>query len=248
MAEEMEENAAQRSISVIIPALNEADLIAATLGRLSGSAAVEVILVDGGSSDNTVEIATQMGAEILVGPANRAQQQNLGAHSAKGSILLFLHADTALPGDFADQIRATLAKPGISAGAFRFRLDSAGWEMALVERMVAIRCRMFGLPYGDQAIFTSRETFNRVGRFADLPVMEDFDLVRRLKKIGRIELADGSAITSARRWREEGVWWMTLKHQLCILGYYLRIPTPLLARLRASKDTRAWTHNGPARW
>ncbi len=221
-----------RPISIIIPVLNEAEQISSTLRQLSGADVTEIIVVDGGSSDATVQIAESLGAQVLRGPASRGEQQNLGAASAVGEILLFLHADTRLPEDCAEQVRSTLAKPGTIAGAFRFSLDASGCRIGLVERMVSIRCALFALPYGDQALFMSRDAFEQVGRFANLPVMEDFDLVRRLKRLGRVQIAEGAAVTSARRWREHGVWRVTWRHQLCILGYFLRISPAKLARLR----------------
>ena len=220
------------SISVIIPTLNEEGCIAATLKRLRSADLSEVIVVDGGSADGTVRIAEDMGAITLSTSAGRGRQQNLGAERSSGDILLFLHADTTLPSDFPSHVRGTLATPGTSAGAFQFRLDTDGWGLALVERMVALRCAVFAMPYGDQAIFTTREAFELAGRFKDLPVMEDFDLIRRLKRIGRVRLAPTAAVTSARRWRREGVLLATLKHQVCILGYYLGVRPELLARLR----------------
>ena len=228
----------RESISVIMPVLNEEERIGAAIRRLRGSSVEEVIVVDGGSDDRTVEIARAMGAVVLGEAANRGRQQNAGAERAAGKILLFLHSDTTLPRGFADQVRATLAKPGVSAGAFRFRLDAARWDLRLVERAVALRCRLFRLPYGDQAIFVSAEVFERAGRFAELPVMEDFDLVRRLRKLGRVELADGEAVTSARRWIREGLWRVTWTHQLCILGYYLRVSPERFLRLRGGPHGR----------
>lgn len=225
------------AISVVIPALNEEAHIGACIDRLAGSDIAEVIVVDGGSADDTVPIAKSKGAQVLSGPANRGRQQNIGAQHAKGAILLFLHADTALPRGFADQVRATLSCGKVSAGAFRFRLDKRERVLRLVEWMVAARCRLFGLPYGDQAIFVSREMFDRAGRFANLAAMEDFDLLLRLKRLGRVALADGVAVTSARRWRREGVWRLTLKHQMCILGYYLRIAPERLARWRNARES-----------
>ena len=228
----MQQSTQPRPISIVIPALDEAEQIGTTLQNLDGAGAAEVIVVDGGSSDTTVQVAESLGAHVLKGPANRGKQQNLGAASAVGEILLFLHADTRLPEDFAAQVRSTLAKPGTIAGAFRFSLDASGRRIGLVERMVSIRCALFALPYGDQALFMSRDAFEQVGRFANLPVMEDFDLVRRLKRLGRVRIAEGASVTSARRWREHGVWRVTWRHQLCILGYFMRISPAKLARLR----------------
>ncbi len=222
----------QLPISVIIPTLNEEQQIGGTVRGLRGSDVEEVIVVDGGSSDDTRRIAESTGARVLCERANRGAQQNRGAGAAKGEILLFLHADTALPRGFADQVRATLARPGVSAGAFRFRLDGRGWRLRLVERAVGLRCRLLRLPYGDQALFVRRDTFQAAGRFAPIQVMEDFDLIRRLKKLGRVVLANGEAVTSARRWRREGVWRVTWTHLLCILGYFLGLHPARLARWR----------------
>ena len=226
------------TISVIIPALNEEEGIGAALLRLQDCGVDEVIVVDGGSTDNTAVVARSMGAAVLREAANRGRQQNAGAQRATGAILLFLHSDTILPAGFADQVRSTLAKPGVSAGAFRFRLDAAGWKFRLVERIVALRCWLFRLPYGDQAIFVSTEMFERAGSFSDLPIMEDFDLIRRLRRLGRVELAEGAAVTSARRWSRLGVWRTTWTHQLCILGYYFRVSPKRLVRLRGDADDR----------
>jgi rSAM/selenodomain-associated transferase 2 len=226
------ESTLPRPISIIIPALNEAEQIGSTLRHLDGAEVTEIIVVDGGSSDATAKIAESFGAHVLMGPPNRGQQQNLGAASAVGELLLFLHADTRLPEGFTEQVRSILAKPGTVAGAFRFSLDASGWGITLVECMVRIRCKLFALPYGDQALFMPREAFEQVGRFANLPAMEDFDLVRRLKRRGTVQIAESASVTSARRWREHGVWRVTWRHQLCILGYFLRISPAKLARLR----------------
>ncbi len=233
------------SISVIVPTLNESGRIAAALRQLDAASVEEVIVVDGGSRDGTAAIAASLGATVLQAPASRGGQQNLGARHAKGSILLFLHADTLLPPGFADQIRTALDEPWASAGAFQFRLDASGWRFRLVERMVALRCRLLHLPYGDQALFVRRASFEQVGGFADLPAMEDFDLVRRLRQVGRIVLAEGYAVTSARRWRSEGVWRLTWTHQLCILGYYLRAPLRRVAAVhRTGPENAATYHRG----
>ena len=220
------------SISVIIPALNEETHIGETLACLRGADIFEVIVADGGSSDGTAEIAEAMGAITLRAPRGRATQQNFGAERAMGELLLFLHADTVLPPDFASQIRSTLARPGTSAGAFRFRLDACGWRMTLVERMVALRCALLSLPYGDQAIFVTRKAFRRVGGFRNLAAMEDFDFIRRLQRIGRVRLARSAAITSARRWIDGGLLRTTLLHQACLVGYHLGVRPELLASLR----------------
>ncbi len=220
------------TISVIVPTLNEAERIASAIAQVKAPGVVEVIVVDGGSHDETVAIAKSYGAKVLKSVANRGTQQNLGAANATGSVLLFLHADTKLPSDFGDVILRTLAMNGVVAGAFRFRLDGAGWQLGLVERIVALRCKLFQLPYGDQAIFVTKDIFKRAGRFPESPAMEDFDLIVRLKKLGRVAIADAVAVTSARRWRRIGIWRMTSINQLCILGYFLGVPRQRIARWR----------------
>lgn len=235
------EGCSGETISVIIPALNEEERIGPALRRLRNNGVDEVIVVDGGSSDSTAEVAMSAGAAVIRETANRGRQQNAGSQRATGAILLFLHADTVLPAGFADQVRSTLAKPGVSAGAFRFRLDAPGWKYRLVERIVALRCWLFRLPYGDQAIFVTEGMFKRAGRFSDLPIMEDFDLIRRLRRLGRVELAEGAAVTSARRWSRLGVWRATWTHQLCILGYYFRVSPNRLVRLRDNAEDRRAT-------
>ena len=224
------------SISVVIPTLNEEDRIGVVVRQLERSGVREVIVVDGGSRDATVRVAEATGARVFREQANRGRQQNLGADRAKGSILLFLHADTTLPQGFADQIRSTVSEPEVSAGAFRFKLDEKGWRFRLVEVAVALRCRFFKLPYGDQGIFVHRDAFDAVGGFAEMSVMEDFDLIRRLKKLGRVEMAHGIAVTSARRWLQQGIWRLTFTHQLRILGYLLGFRAGRVTRVRRASE------------
>lgn len=225
-------------VSVVIPTLNEEHRIGPLIRRLQQIGVWQIIVADGGSADRTPQAAEELGAEVVPGPANRGLQQNLGARRATGSLLVFLHADTVLPEDFQELAWATVVRPGVVAGAFRLRLDAGGWQFRLIEKVVAVRSGLVHLPYGDQAIFLRPEVFWKVGGFRELPVMEDFDLVRRLQKLGRIEIAAGTAVTSARRWLQDGVWRVTWAHQLCLLGYYLRIDPHKLARLRRPPRVR----------
>ena len=226
------------SISVIVPTLNEEGRIGQAIRRLRDSTVAEVIVVDGGSRDRTVEIAEAMGAVVLREKANRGRQQNAGARRASGKILLFLHADTSLPPGFEHQVRSTVEKRGVSAGAFRLRVDAVGWKFRLIEIFVSARCKLLQLPYGDQALFVAEDMFRQAGRFAELPVMEDFDLVRRLRRLGRVKVVDGWAVTSARRWIRQGILRATWRHQLCILGYLLNVPSARLMRLKGYAEKR----------
>lgn len=217
------------SISVIIPTLNEAANLVATLAPLRGVPGVEVIVADGGSTDATVALAEAAGARVVVVPPGRARQQNGGAVLAGGEILLFLHADTSLPEGFAEAVRTCLAQPGVVAGAFRLGIAGEGWGLRMIERMANWRSRQWQMPYGDQAMFMRQESFAAVGTFPEQEIMEDFELVRRLRKIGRIELLELAVQTSARRWQRLGVLRTTLINQLVILGYFFGVAPARLA-------------------
>lgn len=130
-------------------------------------------------------------------------------------------------------VAATLSSPGVVAGAFRFKLDECGWRLRLIERLVDWRCRLFHLPYGDQAIFLSATTLEAAGGFPDLPLMEDYELVQRLKKLGRIAIADADAVTSARRWRKLGIARAAWTNVSCVLAYkWGATPESIAARRR----------------
>ena len=211
---------AQYMISIIIPVLNEAEIVAKTLGQLAQYPAVEVIVVDGGSTDNTVAIAQKIAKVITVVGQGRAGQMNAGADIAQSDILLFLHADTQLPSNFIELVSRTLQPPQVIAGAFELQIDGSEKSLRLVEILVKIRSHLFSLPYGDQAIFISRETFSKLGGFAKLPIMEDFEFIQRAKHHGKIAIAPRAVITSGRRWQKLGVWKTTLINQIIIIGYY----------------------------
>ncbi len=210
-------------ITVVIPTLNEAHRIAGALAGLSAAAGdIEIIVADGGSQDGTQSAARRSGAAVIDAPRGRALQQNAGAAQARGRVLLFLHADTRLPEDFADQVFELLMDPRVALGAFRFKSDWDCRPMRCIELAVHLRCALFHLPYGDQAFFLRKPLFEQVGGFPAVPVAEDLLLVRRLARRGRIALAPGAAVTSSRRWRSSGMLRLTLIHALiaggCLLG------------------------------
>jgi rSAM/selenodomain-associated transferase 2 len=217
-------------ISIVIPVLNEAIAIRAVLAQVVDTPNVEAIVVDGGSEDDTVAIAQTTGVKVISSTAGRARQMNAGAAVATGDILLFLHADTQLPPNFDCLVRQALQKPGTVAGAFELRINAQLGGVRLIERMVNWRSRFLSMPYGDQAIFLKTSVFAELGGFPDLPIMEDFELMRRLKRLGRITLVSAPVITSGRRWQKLGVVKTTLINQLVIAGYFLGVPPAELLR------------------
>lgn len=217
-------------ISVIIPVLNEANAIQTCLLQVPQGSDMEIIVVDGGSEDETVRLAQVCGARVMVSPLGRALQMNLGAYAATGDILLFLHVDTRLPNQFITAARQTLEQVGVVAGAFELRIDGTLAGLRWVERGVRWRSHIFQLPYGDQAIFLKADTFKKIGGFPELPVMEDFELVRRLQRIGRVAIAPYPVVTSARRWKKLGVLKTTLLNQIMIVAYLLGVSGDRLVR------------------
>lgn len=225
-------------ISIIIPVLNEGQTINLCLDAIKNASNVEVIVVDGGSEDETVAIAQSFGIKVLSSPPGRATQMNVGAAAATGDILLFLHADTRLPNNFDRKIlQALSAFPGsylgtsqnTIAGAFELKIDSEMPSLRIIEKMVNVRSRYLQMPYGDQAIFLKASVFREIGGFPDLPIMEDFELVRRLHRLGKIEIVPAPVLTSGRRWKKLGALKTTLINQLIILGYFLGVPPAQLA-------------------
>jgi rSAM/selenodomain-associated transferase 2 len=193
-------------VSVIIPTLNEEKNIRMTLESLKPIAPYEVIVADGGSTDRTREISQSLGASVLSVPCGRGRQMNEGARRAKGDVLLFLHADTRLPPSTLDDVRTALTDPQYVGGRFDVKLDNNRWMLGLVGRLISLRSRLTKVATGDQAIFVRRETFESIGGYPDIPLMEDIALSRALKRTGRIACLKSRVITSARRWETEGLW------------------------------------------
>lgn len=208
-------------ISIIIPVLNEAKAIAQTINQAQNATAVEIIVVDGGSTDGTIETLSSF--QVISAPRSKAAQMNAGVAAARGDILLFLHADTHLPVGFDTWVRQTLAQPGIIAGAFQLKIDGQNPGLRVVEKMVNLRSRYCQMPYGDQAIFLKTTTFQQLGGFPNQPIMEDFELIRRLQRMGRIAIAPLPVITSARRWQKLGILKTTLINQIVIIAYFLGV-------------------------
>lgn len=159
----------------------------------------------------------------------RARQMNAGAAAATGSWLLFLHADTRLPPNWSEAIAAAAHDPAVSIGCFRFALDSASAWARVIEWGVRLRVALLALPYGDQALFVAAELFRQLGGYADVPIMEDVDLVRRLLRRGRLYRSADPAVTSARKWEQDGWIRGTLKHLRLITLYFLGVTPDRLA-------------------
>ena len=217
-------------ISVIIPALNEEENILDAI-RSAQAPDTEIIVVDGGSNDRTRSMAQQAGVKVIRGPKGRAVQQNMGASIAKGRILLFLHADTRLPANYLFHIFETFMFPGCVAGAFQFKTDLNNFLMKLIEFGTNIRARYFRLPYGDQALFVHRSTFEHIKGFPEVPVAEDLYIMRKFSKIGRIRIAPADIITSARRWQSSGIIRTTFVHLAVLFGCCMGVSSRVLSSM-----------------
>lgn len=222
--------AAAALLSVVIPARDEEAWIGRRLEELRREENLEVIVADGGSGDRTREIASDGGALLVSGRAGRAAQMNAGAAAARGGVLLFLHADTRLAPGFADLVRRALEDPRTVGGAFRFATDSRRRSLRLVERVARWRARRLGVILGDQAIFVRRRDFDAIGGFPDQPILEDGELVRRLRRRGRLALLEAEAVTSARRWEAHGVWRTSAANGFVLAAWSLGAPAAALAR------------------
>lgn len=219
-----------KNISVIIPAINEADNIANTIESIGPGDKKEVIVVDGGSNDDTVGIAKSLGARVITSAPPRARQMNRGAAEATGDVLLFLHADTRLPERFEEFVLNSFKQPGTVAGAFELRIDSDIPALRLIERLANWRSRCLKTPYGDQAIFILSRVFHQVGGFPDIAIMEDFELIRRLRKQGEIATLPVPVSTSPRRWQNLGILKTTLINQLVIATYFMGVAPEVITR------------------
>ncbi|HEV2444661.1 MAG TPA: TIGR04283 family arsenosugar biosynthesis glycosyltransferase, partial [Candidatus Sulfopaludibacter sp.] len=225
------------SVSVIVPALNEGQGIGATVTSARDGLARQIIVVDGGSSDETSKRARENGAVVLASSPGRARQMNAGAVKAHGDVLLFLHGDTILPPGYSAAVLEYLKRPGIAAGAFRFGVAESFPGRRLLELGANLRSHWLQRPYGDQALFLRRSLFEELGGFADLPILEDYELVGRLKRQGRVALLPIAALTSGRRWRRLGLVRVSLINLWMIIGYHLGWPPTRLASFYRAQKT-----------
>jgi rSAM/selenodomain-associated transferase 2 len=229
-------------ISVIIPARNSELTLAATLSSLVPSAVDgvvrQVIVVDGGSSDRTADVADVAGADVVASTPGRGGQLAQGAALARFPWLLFLNADTVLEQGWERSATAFMRRVDRgerepAAGAFMFRLDDRGIAPRLLERVVHMRCRLLRVPHGDQGLLIPRQLFDAVGGYKDLPILEDVELARRLGR-RRLAMLDAMAVTSGRR---DGYLLSSLRRQVCHALYGVGLPIGMIARLYGSMET-----------
>lgn len=219
------------TLSVIILTLNAAQTLPGVLASIRGGAD-DVLVVDGGSSDDTLDIARVAGASVLSSDRGRGLQLQAGGETVTGDWLLFLHADTRLDPGWGDAVRDFMNQTGIGdrAAVFRFALDDPSTQARRMERLVNWRSRVLGLPYGDQGLLISREHYDSLGGFRPMPLMEDVDIMRRIGK-KNISILDTAAVTSAARYQRGGWWARPARNICCLILYFLGVPPRILEKI-----------------
>jgi rSAM/selenodomain-associated transferase 2 len=231
-------------LSIILPVWNEAQILASTLAALPEDA--ETVVVDGGSTDGTRAVASSAGALVAGSERGRSRQMNLGAKVSRGDVLLFLHADGILgPGAYR-AIGEALSSPEVVGGSFRLRIGGGRRSLAVVALGSNARARYLGMPYGDQALFLRRSAFESVGGFPDVPFLEDVELVRRLRRLGRLVQVDETVTTGSRHWEPLGALGTTLLNWSMVALYLMGVSpsrlAPVYRRCRSGGESA-----GPAR-
>jgi rSAM/selenodomain-associated transferase 2 len=223
-------------LSVILPVLNEAEGINEAIARLRGQTErfeeeVEIIVVDGSMEGSTIKAVVDEKVLKLKAPQGRARQMNAGAARARGDILLFLHADTQLPPDALALVRAALMGKHAKAGAFDLGFDSERRIFAVTELYVALRTRVTRVPFGDQAIFIQGSYFEHIGGYLDIPLMEDVDLMKRIRKRGdAVAIIPHKVRTSPRRYERDGILYCTFRNMAMQILYAWGVSPERLVR------------------
>jgi rSAM/selenodomain-associated transferase 2 len=217
-------------ISIIVPTFNEARCLSETLTQIQQLSPHQLIVSDGGSNDNTIEIAKNFTEFVIKGPSGRAPQMNAGAQIATGNIFLFLHADSRIEPASYKKMLHSMKNPEKIGGAFSLCIDSEKWSLKLITRLANIRSKYLGMAYGDQAFFVKSSIFHQMSGFTELPICEDIDFFKRLKKLGSVVLLKEKALTSPRRWTKEGIWFTTLRNILIATLFKLGFPPRILTK------------------
>ena len=218
-------------ISVIIPSFNEGEKVIKTIesARADASGNVEVIVADGGSSDETKAAAAKAGAKVIEAPTGRAACMNAGARVANGDILIFLHSDTCLPDDWAASVRHCLRRPEVALAAFTLSFAPQIFGLSVIEWFANRRARFRSLPWGDQVYCVRREVFEALGGYPDQPLLEDVEFVCAARRAGEVVLFRSIVVTSSRRWQVHGVVANTLNNQIILLARELGVPVHRMA-------------------
>jgi rSAM/selenodomain-associated transferase 2 len=227
------------TFSVIVPVLGEEHLVNRVVDHIRTvgyGRQVEILIADGHPERSTLAALTRPGVLAVPAPRGRARQMNAGARKATGEILVFLHADSTLPAGAFEAMERVLADGKRVGGAFDLAIRSRRWSLRLVARAASLRSRLSRVPYGDQAIFLTSRVFRELGGYADIPILEEVDLMRRLRRAGlRIGFAKGRTVTSPRRWEAEGVWRRTFTNWAIILLYLFGVSPERLTRLHKTR-------------
>ena len=217
-------------VSIIVPTLNEELVLKKTLTQIQELSPHELIVSDGGSTDNTTLIAQKFSHRVVTGSTGRAMQMNAGADQATGDLLLFLHADNRLEPESYQKMLECMKIPKWIGGAFTLCIESDKWSINLINQLANIRSRYFGLVYGDQGVFVRAEVFKNMNGFSPIPIFEDLDFYRRLKKKGPVNLLKEKAHTSSRRWVKEGIAFTTARNIFIVLLFGLGFPPRTLTK------------------
>ncbi|MHC4638468.1 MAG: TIGR04283 family arsenosugar biosynthesis glycosyltransferase, partial [Planctomycetota bacterium] len=220
--------------SIVIPVLNEADQINVTIEHLCNENTernYEIIVVDGDQQGSSINAIRNKSVKAITSQQGRGRQMNAGAAIACGEILVFLHADTRLPEMALEKIYDVLQSKKYVGGAFNLGIDSNRYFLKYIEFRVWLRCHVNRIPYGDQGIFLRREYFERIGRFKEIPLMEDVELMRRIRRRGdKIRILPDKVKTSARRWEAEGIIYTTFRNQIIKILFNLGVSPDKLVK------------------
>jgi rSAM/selenodomain-associated transferase 2 len=217
-------------VSIIVPTLNEELVLEKTLTQFQQLSPHELIVSDGGSDDDTRNIAGRFSHRVITGSAGRALQMNVGADEATGDILLFLHADSRIEPESYRKMLQCMQNPKWIGGAFTLCIESGKWSLKLIALLANIRSKYFGLAYGDQGFFVRKEVFKDMNGFSPLPICEDLDFYHRLRKKGPVILLKEKAHTSPRRWIKKGILFTTARNTLIAVLFGLGFPPHILTK------------------